>query len=174
MVRQLDHVQNWDLGFEGDPILVVNTENLSYSERKQLMCTLRIVSNQRPDILAISGCAQTLDGGWEQRALYDQGNETSLYSMKVNANFLSTLGIRLRSGRDFSQQDRIFKDVIVNQAFMDRFNNELKESAGIRVITSEIHSQILGAQKIFIFYLFTTLSNRWCCIWAVTVNSPMY
>ncbi len=104
--RQIKYIQSRDLGYNRDHILIVqNTETLG-SQAESFKQDIRQLSGV--DNTTLTGALPTSDyGNWnvlfEDRAL-DQKRAVHTEQYNVDEDYLGTLGIRLKSGRNFSKQ----------------------------------------------------------------------
>lgn len=117
--QQIKYIQSRDLGYNRDHVLIVqNTESLGSHARafKQEIKQLTGVDNA-----TLTGALPTVDdGNWtsffEDRSL-DQKRAVHSILWGVDEDYLGTLGIRLKSGRNFSKEMPTDSSaVIINEA----------------------------------------------------------
>ncbi|HZX10203.1 MAG TPA: ABC transporter permease, partial [Acidobacteriota bacterium] len=126
MNDQLLFLLNKDVGFEKDNVLVI--QNLSAQDQNQrIVGRLRNVLVNRKEVLGVSGSSSTFARDWTEMGFRDQeGNFKQFFQLTVDYDFIETMGIQIKAGRnfsrDFSTDQR--EALIVNKAFVDYFNWE--------------------------------------------------
>lgn len=102
MTRQMDFVRTGDLGFNAENVVVIEIESDSaYYE----VFRNRIASYE--EVLQVSGTSNTIGQGrgLGQSSYTDRdGNQLEAYMFTVDYDYVSTLQLRLVSGRDFSRE----------------------------------------------------------------------
>ena len=102
MTRQLDFVRTADMGFNPENVVVIQIESGSdYYE----VFRNRIASYE--EVLQVSGTSNTIGEGrgLGQSAYTDRdGNKLEAFMFTVDYDYVSTLQLRLVSGRDFSRE----------------------------------------------------------------------
>ena len=130
--RQIKYIQSRDLGYSREHVLIVqNTETLG---RKAQSFKQEIRQLSGVDNTTLTGALPTADyGNWnvlfEDRAL-DQKRAIHSDQYNVDEDYLSTLGIRLQSGRNFSaQMPTDSSAIIINEAAAKQlsFKNPLNQ-----------------------------------------------
>ena len=133
--KQLNYVQQKDLGYQKDKIVVIDSgisgdpkTPLSKivdaaSKRKKLFQTKL---NGTPEVseLAVSSYTPVQMGGWFRLGFRDsQDQERSIHGNIVDADFIPTLGIKVLEGRNFSDENSSDKRraILVNKALVDYF-----------------------------------------------------
>jgi putative ABC transport system permease protein len=126
MNDQLSFLLNKDIGFEKDNVLVI--QNLSAQNRnRQIVERLRNALSKQKEVLGVAGSSSTFARDWTEMGFRDQeGNFKQFFQLTVDYDFIETMGIRLKAGRnfsrDFSTDPR--EALIVNEAFLDYLNWE--------------------------------------------------
>ncbi len=126
MNDQLRFLLNKDIGFEKDNVLVI--QNLSAQDQnRQIVERLRNALAKQKEVLGVSGSSSTFARDWTEMGFRDQqGNFKQFFQLTVDYDFIETMGIQLKAGRqfsrDFSTDQR--EALIVNEAFVDYFNWE--------------------------------------------------
>lgn len=126
MNDQLSFLLNKDIGFEKDNVLVI--QNLSAQNRnRQIVERLRNALAKQKEVLGVAGSSSTFARDWTEMGFRDQeGNFKQFFQLTVDYDFIETMGIRIKAGRnfsrDFSTDPR--EALIVNEAFLDYLNWE--------------------------------------------------
>lgn len=130
--KQLNYVQNKDLGYQKNKIVVINSE-LPAAVGEQLIeqafqrkRLLQNKLNSTTDVsdLAVSSYTPNQMAGWFRLGFRDdQDKERKIHGNIVDADFIPTLGIKVLKGRNFSNENPSDKQhaIIVNQALVDYF-----------------------------------------------------
>ena len=135
-MRTFSSLANLDLGFERDPVLIVNVNAqrlaLEPPDRPAFYERLRQAAASVPGVATVAASAVTPIAGstWQFLVEIPDGPQLAERDRVVHVNLISpdffkTLGTRLIAGRDLSSQDRRgAPDVmIVNEAFAKKFFN---------------------------------------------------
>ena len=125
--RQLDFIQNKKLGFKKDQILVVND---AYALRGKLqpfkdevMKNNLIRSGTISGFLPVSGTWRNDNTFWPEGVQPTQENMVGLQNWSVDIDYVKTLEMKIKSGRDFSAEfpsDSLA--IIMNEAAVKQFN----------------------------------------------------
>ncbi len=120
MTRQVSYIQNKDLGFDKDQVLVIRV-----SKEKSEIYKNKISSY--PQVLSVTGCDRNFSNGSSSRTFKTNSNKPVQVSIiRVEEEYIKTLGLNLMEGRNFSESfpsDKI-SSVIVNQTFVEEFELE--------------------------------------------------
>jgi len=122
MSRQLDYMKQKNLGFDHQQIVMIPIQS---RDANQILELLKNELLPHSAIVAITGCRESLGrmsdfGFFTARA----GEvEDGSYVFRIDGNYLSTMGIELVEGRDFSSDfpADATHSVIVNKAFAAKF-----------------------------------------------------
>lgn len=136
--RQLDYIQNKNLGYQKDQVVVIES-GLSAGPSVPLSEVMQ-ASYQRKGLLqneisgidgvsTISAASYTpvQTGGWFRIGFRDnQDQQHNIHANVVDADFITTLGIEIIQGRNFSNENPSDerRAIIVNQALVDHFGWE--------------------------------------------------
>jgi putative ABC transport system permease protein len=124
MSDQLRFLLNMDTGFNKDHVLVI--QNLSpQDENHQVVERLRNSLKTRSEILGVSGASCTFARDWTTMGYTaEDGTFKQFFQITVDYDFLQTLEIRLKEGRNFSSEFSTDPEesLLVNEAFADYFN----------------------------------------------------
>ena len=105
MQKQLQYIQNRDLGFHREQVLVLPFDY----HMKDLLPTIKQAFLSNPNILGVSRCVNTpvnINSGYSMRsALMPEGEEISVAGNPIDESYVKTAGLKLIAGKDLSQQD---------------------------------------------------------------------
>ncbi|MBO6585354.1 MAG: ABC transporter permease [Gracilimonas sp.] len=136
--QQLNYVQNKNLGYQKDQVLVLesgisNTPQSSPADifeqsirRKQILINELKASSEITSITT-SSFTPVQTGGWFQMGFRDnQDQPKNFHGNFVDADFIPTLGIKVTEGRNFSEENPsdARQAMIVNEALVEYFGWE--------------------------------------------------
>jgi putative ABC transport system permease protein len=125
--KQLKYVQNRNLGFNRDQVLVLPLDNSMF----ELLPSVRQSLLSNPHITGISRTANTpvnINSGFSMRSsVMPVGNEISVAGNRIDENFLTVLGMHLVAGANLTLQD--MKDAETTADSMRAYHFILNESA---------------------------------------------
>src|SRR5690606_20162203 len=97
MVRQLSYLQQRNLGFDKEHVVVIPTQDLS---APLLMEHIRADSG--PDVLAVTATSASFTRGYSREGWKTPDDvEHSAYVYRVESNYIEVMGIKLVAGRNF-------------------------------------------------------------------------
>jgi len=125
--RQLDYIQNKKIGFRKDQVLVVND---AYALRDKLQTFKNeiaknnfIQSGTISGFLPVSGTWRNDNTFWPEGAQPTQENMVGLQNWRVDIDYVKTLGMKIKLGRDFSTEFPSDSSAIVmNETAAKQFN----------------------------------------------------
>jgi predicted permease len=145
IVRGLQRAQSTNLGFESKNLLVLSMDlaPLSYDEGRAATFQTQLFDHLKalPGIKSVSVAQIVPFAGW-RNDLIDidgQGSGLSVNGNMVSAEYFQTLGIPMRRGRQFTDEDARSAELpaVINQAMANRFwpgadpiGNRFKDSEG--------------------------------------------
>ncbi len=143
MSRQLNHMKNMNLGFEDDQVVIINTGT---ADGEQALGLLRNELRSEPSIISIAGAGESLGrvstymGTMAECADMD----AECYVFRIDQNYLSTMGMELTQGRNFSVNFPADPghSVLVNEAFVDRFGHQSPLGEKVRVPVRALEDNI--------------------------------
>lgn len=153
--KQMNFMQNQNLGFDKDKILLVNQKNLPgnivFSNNNYFKNTLM----GKPGIVAISANGGVPGrSGWTSQFAWPEGKpkdaQLIVEYIPVDEAYLHTLGLRLKAGRDFRPGSKLDSaaSLIVNEAAVREFGWKNAEDAlGKKLTTSGKDGQVIGVLK---------------------------
>lgn len=123
MLRQLDHMQSRNPGFQKENVVVVDANGV---DTKKIYPLFRQAVATQPGILGVAGAELGLGGdmGWSRSGWDYQGQHREAYEYFVDHNYLDVMDIPLVSGRNFDPalSGDTINAVIVNEAFVRDFH----------------------------------------------------
>lgn len=126
MYQQQQYIKDKHLGFDQEQIVVIPTQ-FNYEQRAE---TERFVEQFKqeikafPNVLEAAGVSYSFNRG--NAGIFireDDGSNNIVFQYEVEPDYLSTLSVNLKEGRNFSldQQGDRGKAILVNQAFIDKY-----------------------------------------------------
>ncbi len=151
--KQLDFLENKDLGFAKESIVSIPTV-ASIAEGQEIADRLRFRLEADPAVISLTSAAMLFDqNGWA-RVGYTatDGTYKRHFVNVVDHDFVSTLQLRILSGRDFDRDQPGDTDraVIVNQAFVATHNWEEPLASTLPGANFDEH-EIIGVVEDFHF-----------------------
>ncbi len=121
MSRQLNHMKNMNLGFEDDQVVIINAGT---ADGEQALALLRNELRSEPSIKSIAGAGESLGRVSTYMATVAECGDmdAECHVFRIDQDYLSTMGMELTKGRNFSSDFRADPrhSVLVNEAFVDR------------------------------------------------------
>jgi putative ABC transport system permease protein len=127
--RQLDYIQNKKIGFEKEQVIVIQDadalgQNLQ-AFKSEVVRNSFIESGTISGFLPVSGTWRNDNTFWPEGVQPTEENMVGLQNWAVDYDYLKTLGIKLKSGRFFSEQFPSDSNAIVmNETAVKQFNLE--------------------------------------------------
>lgn len=136
--RQLNFIQNKNLGYQKDQVVVIESglsagpavplgEVMQASYQRKNLLQNEIASIHGIEAISAASYTPVQAGGWYRIGFRDnQDQQQNIHANVVDADFISTLGIEVIQGRDFSNENPSDerRAMIVNQALVDYFGWE--------------------------------------------------
>jgi putative ABC transport system permease protein len=144
VIQQLSYMQNKDLGFNKDQMLLVDMNG----EANQKFETVRTELKRSPLILGVTASGQRLGENFHQSGFKIKA-DTGVFSItpsnvNVDYEYLDVYGIKLKEGRSFSKDVTTDKDMafIINESFAKELG--IKEIIGTKASHGWYHNDTLG------------------------------
>lgn len=125
--RQLDYIQQKKIGFNKDQVIVVKEAGALGSQlesfKNEMLKDSRILGATISGSLPVSGTDRNNSSFWPMGKTPDQNNMVGLQSFYVDYDYVRTLGMEIKEGRDFSRD--FLSDstgIIINEAAAQAFN----------------------------------------------------
>jgi len=127
--KQLGFIQNTKIGFNKDQVIIIRDtyalENQVESFKEEILKDSRVLNGTISGFLPVSGTDRTDNSYWPQGSLPTADNLVNLQVWRVDYNYISTLGMTVKSGRDFSKEFSADSGaVILNEASIKMFGIE--------------------------------------------------
>lgn len=126
MLRQMNFITTKNLGYSQDQVLVIPTYTGYSEEGEQVVERFRNATAENDNIIHVSGTNSSFNQGWSRNGFRIDGELHSAYTYRVDEDYIPTLGIKLKEGRNFDKDivtDRK-KTLIVNEALVADFGWE--------------------------------------------------
>jgi putative ABC transport system permease protein len=126
--RQLNYIQNKKLGFNKDQVLVIEDAyalaNNRIPFRDEIMRSGKMENVTMTGFLPVSGTWRSDNPWWvEGRDPAVQENMVSIQNWRVDYEYIKTMGMKMKEGRDFSHDfPSDSSAVIINEAALKAFN----------------------------------------------------
>ncbi len=149
--QQINYALTSDLGFDNRNILLISTEE-GVSPEKQDLIKDEILRSGLASSVTVTDCApgeprHNLYGLRPQDKLDEEA--TFLHGMRVDADYLTTFGIQLVKGRNFSGESSADagKSILVNQTAVEEF--QMDQPIGFKFYLGDKAYQVVGVVKDF-------------------------
>ncbi|HEY5825482.1 MAG TPA: ABC transporter permease [Cyclobacteriaceae bacterium] len=124
--RQLGFIQNKNIGFNKDQVIVIKDAygmaDQLQSFKNEVLKDNRIVSGTISGYLPVSGTNRSDNTHWPEGMQPTQENMVALQCWEVDYDYLKTLDIKIKEGRDFSKEFPSDSGaVILNKAAIELF-----------------------------------------------------
>ena len=150
--KQMLFMQNQNLGFDKDKIILVNADKVP---RKMVFANASVFRNTlkaQPGIADVTACAAVPGRiGWDGQFAYPQGrpkNQGSIVEyIPVDAEYVTTIGLKIAAGRDFLKGDKDDEqnNFLINQTAARTFGWNTDEAAlGKTLSTSGKSGVVIG------------------------------
>jgi putative ABC transport system permease protein len=156
--KQMKFVNNKDLGFDKDQVLIVNNPKWDLAYTKQLRERLQVFAQSQSAVHEFSGMNGGLDGAYNTNGFLLNGEQKWLKQLTVDYNYFDMLGIKVLKGRAFSKgfpsdTSADVRPCVVNETLFKLLGKDAK----LGVYNEPLHATIIGMVK---DYNFETLSKK--------------
>jgi putative ABC transport system permease protein len=156
--RQMQFINNKDLGFDRDQVLMVTNPKWDPVYTKQLTGRLQVFAQSQPGVSEFSGMNGGLNGSYNTNGFMLNGEQQWRKQISVYYNYFDMLGIKFLQGRPFSKDfssdtSREIKSIVVNETLFKMLGKDAK----IGVYNKPLDGTIIGVVK---DYNFETLSKK--------------
>lgn len=153
MYRQMQFINQQDLGYNKEQVLVLETNTGWTDEGERLKDQLRNELAANNEVLSVSGTTSSFNRGWDINGYETPDGENKMtFVYRIDYDYLKTLGIELADGRNFSPDNPsdITEGILVNEALVKDMN--LESPIGAKVPWRKDHNQtIIGVMKDYYF-----------------------
>ncbi len=137
--RQLSFIQNKKVGFSKDQVIIIKD---AYALDKQIQTfkdevlkDSRVISGTISGFLPVNGTSRSDNTFWPEGMQPSQDNMVSIQNWRVDYDYIKTLGMKVKEGRDFSRDFPSDSGaVIINEAAAKLFGFE-KDVIGKKIST---------------------------------------
>jgi putative ABC transport system permease protein len=156
--RQMHFINNKDLGFDKDQVLMVSNPKWDPAYTKQLTERLQVFAQSQPGVISFSGMNGNLDGEYNTNGFMLNGAQQWRKQISVYYNYFEMLGIKFLQGRPFSRNfpsdtSREVSPIIVNESLFKMLGKDAK----VGEYNKPLRGTIIGVVK---DYNFETLSKK--------------
>jgi len=161
MKKQIDFMQNTNLGYDKEQLLIVPLNVSSSGGEVQQFINgmekgkrLKLMLDQEPTLSSVSLTSLSFGpGSWINISFNDEeGEERDFFYNTIEPNYITTLGMKIVAGRDFEKDNEADKrrSIIVNEAFVKEYG--LDDPIGKRLPNDEFEDhEIIGVVEDFNF-----------------------
>lgn len=137
--KQMDFIQNKKLGFKKDQVIILHNtellENQTETFKNELLKVPGITNVSATGYLPISGWGSRDNSFWPHGSQPSQDNMTLMRNWTVDKDYISTLGMEIVKGRNFSPEfPSDSTAVIINESAAKRYG--FKDPIGEKITTS--------------------------------------
>lgn len=120
MAGQLRFIQNKNLGFQGEQVVVIPTNGL---DGERVLNLYRDAMSTYPGAVNITGANVSFATGLWRRGFDYEGKLRQVAVFRVDPNYVETLRMNIVQGRDFNSAlaSDSTESILVNQAFVEEF-----------------------------------------------------
>lgn len=136
VLRQLNYMQEQNLGFNSEQVLVMDARQTDGDTVASRYETIKQELSRHPAVETASAALATPGrNGWQGQVAYPEGGSpeesVSTEYLAVDHDYVSTLGLTIVAGRDFSRafQTDAEESLVVNEAAVEAFGWETPENA---------------------------------------------
>jgi putative ABC transport system permease protein len=160
--QQLYFIQHIKLGYDRDHVIVLPLDD----KMRNNLAVIKQQFRQNPDILGVSACSNTPvqgGGGFSMRSdLMPAGEQMAVIADRVDEDFVSTVGLQIIAGRNFTSQDtkdasnddykKNFYHFILNESAAKQLGWTAQEAIGKKMfLANERPGIVAGVVKDFHF-----------------------
>ncbi|HTJ49369.1 MAG TPA: ABC transporter permease, partial [Cyclobacteriaceae bacterium] len=136
--KQMDFIQNKKLGFKKDQVIVLHNtellENQTEAFKNELLKVSGITNVSAAGYLPISGWGRSDNSFWPYGKQPSQDNLISMQNWSVDMDYISTMGMEIVQGRNFSRDfPSDSSAVIINESAVKRYG--FKDPIGEKITT---------------------------------------
>ncbi|RKR85725.1 putative permease [Mucilaginibacter gracilis] len=140
-ISQMDFINNADLGFNKNGVLVLNSNNDSALLARQLNFKQKLLQLPGVQSVSFSSDVPSSENNWQSNFAYDHrpDEQFSAYLKFTDEDYFKTFGIKFIAGGPYSASDTM-KEVVVNETMLKMLNVHNAQDA----IGKQIH---LGGKR---------------------------
>jgi len=120
-VSQMNYVQNADLGFNKDAVLILPVYSDSANRPRMQPLKQQLLQNPGVESVSLASDEPSSDNRNSSNFAFDHSNnkDFSLYLKNGDEDYIKTFGLQLVAGRNFTASDTL-KEVVVNEALLKK------------------------------------------------------
>ena len=129
-VSQMNFIQNADLGFNKEAVLILNHNSDSVLVARQPAFKQKLLQIPGIQSVSFSSDVPSSDNNWGSNFSYDHRPDENytLYLKYADEDYFKTYGLQLVAGRPFDKSDTT-KEVVVNETFLKKLGVKNPEEA---------------------------------------------
>ena len=152
--KQLSFIQNKKLGFKKDQIIILHNVELLGTQKEALKNELvkspLITNASSSGFLPISGWARNDNSFWPEGSQPTQDNMISMQFWRVDGDYIPTMGMEIKVGRNFSREfPSDSTGIIINEAAAKRFG--FIDPIGEKVSTFDYYNGAIDNSKLLTY-----------------------
>ena len=156
--RQMHYVNNKDLGFDKEQVLMVTNPTWNTDFTKEAKLRLGNFASSKPYISYFSGMNGGLNGSYNTNGFILNGEQKYMKQLSVDYDYFEMLGIKFLQGRPFSRSfpgdtARQKRPIVINETLFHMLGDKVK----LGEYCEPLNATIIGVVQ---DYHFETLSNR--------------
>jgi putative ABC transport system permease protein len=154
MYRQMEFITTKDLGYNKDQILVIPTQTGWNDKANQAVGRMRQALSQHGAILSVAGTSSSFNKGTSLYGYEIDDVDHSAYVYGVDSEYIHTLGIELKEGRNFDPNlPSDTTAIVVNEALVVDmgWDNPVGEYLNWREDTVGLGAKVVGVLKDYHF-----------------------
>ncbi|MCP4724717.1 MAG: FtsX-like permease family protein [bacterium] len=151
MTKQIEHIDNLDLGFEKDGLICVRIQENNIEDSKRAIELFRSKTQQNDDIVNITASSNSFGVLIRMAATTIKGQRIDTYLCSVYYDYVKTLEMNLIEGRDFSREfSTDTASIVVTKKLVDSFGLESPIGEVVQIGTQP-PARIIGVVENFNF-----------------------
>ncbi len=153
--KQMQFMQNQDLGFNKDKLLLVDVDKIPWGLRNDKASVYKTILSAEAGIKKVTACGAVPGRtGWDGQFAYPEGKTTQqalvVEYIAADADYVKTIGLQLVAGRDFfpdSKKDEN-ESFIINESAVQSFGwGNPGNAIGRKLNTSGKEGKVVGVVK---------------------------
>lgn len=149
IIKQLNYMMNRNVGFDREEVVVLHVD---FSLDKINMLKEKILES--PHVRSVTMSDRSFDSGSSSQSIQNRkGEPTLIRFLRVDHDYLSTLGLELIEGRDFFKDEinDTIPNVIVNETLVREVGIEDPDGEMLEMISNGFTANIIGVVRDFHF-----------------------
>jgi putative ABC transport system permease protein len=152
--KQLAFIQNKKLGFRKDQVIILHNTELLGTQKEALKNEIRkssLISNvSASGFLPIAGWGRNDNSFWPEGSQPTQENMISMQFWRVDDDYIPTMGMEIKEGRNFSEEfPSDSTGIVVNESAVRRFG--FKDPIGEKISTFAFNNGAIDNSKLLTY-----------------------